>query len=134
MDGEFYVVAMDLLGLSLEDLFNVCHRTFSVHTTARLAVQILSRLEYMHGKAFIHRDVKPENFLLDYATGQEVNVIDFGLATAYRDGHTRQHIAYRSGIPLAGTARYARYTWSTEHVNMGLTLALLLVPMLGFPV
>eukprot|EP00041_Stephanoeca_diplocostata_P032056 m.1015774 g.1015774 ORF g.1015774 m.1015774 type:complete len:339 (+) comp24077_c0_seq36:244-1260(+) len=107
MDGEFYVVAMDLLGLSLEDLFNVCHRTFSVHTTARLAVQILSRLEYMHGKAFIHRDVKPENFLLDYATGQEVNVIDFGLATAYRDGHTRQHIAYRSGIPLAGTARYA---------------------------
>lgn len=35
MDGEFYVVVMDLLGLSLEDLFNVCHRTFSVSTTAR---------------------------------------------------------------------------------------------------
>ncbi|XP_036182841.1 casein kinase I-like [Myotis myotis] len=107
-EKDHNVLVMDLLGPSLEDLFNFCSRSFTMKTILMLADQMISRVEYVHTKNFIHRDIKPDNFLM--GIGRHCNklfLIDFGLAKKYRDNRTRQHIPYREDKNLTGTARYA---------------------------
>jgi serine/threonine protein kinase len=88
-------MVMDLHGPSLEDLFTKCGRRFSLKTVLQVADHLLERMETMHSRHLIHRDVKP------------VNGIDFGLSTRYRHPRTLQHIPYREGRSLTGTPRYA---------------------------
>lgn len=108
VEGSNNIMVIDLLGPSLEDLFNFCNRRFSLKTVLMLADQMLSRIEYIHSKSFIHRDVKPDNFLMGLGKrANQVNIIDFGLAKKYRDPRTFQHIPYCENKNLTGTARYA---------------------------
>lgn len=107
-EGDYNIMVIDLLGPSLEDLFTHCSRQFSLKTVLMLAEQMLSRLEYCHTKHFIHRDVKPDNFLMGLGRkANQVTIIDFGLAKRFRDPKTQQHIPYREGKNLTGTPRYA---------------------------
>jgi casein kinase 1 len=102
------VMVIDLLGKSLEDLFVACHHRFSVKTVLMLADQMISCVEYIHNKNFIHRDIKPDNFVMGIGdNANQVFVIDFGLSKKYRDPHTHLHIPYMDGKSLTGTARYA---------------------------
>jgi len=99
---------IDILGPSLEDLFNYCGKRFSLKTVLMLAEQMLSRLEFMHSRSYIHRDVKPDNFLIGVGSRKHiVHVIDFGLAKKYQDPRNGRHIPYIEGKNLTGTARYA---------------------------
>lgn len=57
-------MAMELMGPSLIDLFQFCGFKFSLKTTVMLAYQLVCRMEQMHDKNFVHRDIKPDNFLM----------------------------------------------------------------------
>eukprot|EP00658_Telonema_sp_P-2_P036414 TRINITY_DN26353_c0_g1_i1.p1 TRINITY_DN26353_c0_g1~~TRINITY_DN26353_c0_g1_i1.p1 ORF type:complete len:569 (+),score=148.11 TRINITY_DN26353_c0_g1_i1:282-1988(+) len=107
-EGEHNIMVMDLLGASLEDLFNLCSRKFSLKTVLAIADQMLVRIELLHSKSFVHRDIKPDNFLMGRGSKRNlVYMIDFGLAKMYRDLKTHKHIPYKGNKLLTGTARYA---------------------------
>ena len=107
-EGEYYVMVMNLLGPSLEDLFNLCSRKFSLKTVLMLADQMVERMAYIHSKHCLHRDIKPENFLMGLRSKENlVHMLDFGLAKKYRDARSHQHIPYKENRSLTGTARYS---------------------------
>ncbi|CCG84843.1 protein of unknown function [Taphrina deformans PYCC 5710] len=108
-EGLHNILVIDLLGPSLEDLFDLCGRRFTIKTVVMVARQMLSRVQTIHEKNLIYRDIKPDNFLIGRPNSKSANlvcVVDFGMAKQYRDPKTKQHIPYRERKSLSGTARY----------------------------
>ena len=107
-NNNFHVMVMDLLGPSLEDLFQSCHRKFDLKTVCLIAIQLIRRIEKVHEERIIHRDIKPDNFLIggSDATRDNIYIIDFGLAKCYMNS-AGEHIPRKEGKNLTGTARYA---------------------------
>jgi len=103
-EGSFNCLVMEFLGPSLEHRMQE-RGTFTVNTTALLAYQVLRRIEYLHSKGIVHRDIKPDNFVLGVGRKQHhLYLIDFGLSSRY---WKRRHVVLRDGLSLTGTARYA---------------------------
>ena len=99
---------MELLGQSLENLFQAQNKSFSIKTACMLGIQMIDRIEYIHSRKIIHRDIKPDNFVIGKGLKSHiVYVLDFGLSKKYWSSSHKCHIPFCRGKKLTGTARYA---------------------------
>ena len=102
-------MVLDLLGPSLDTLFRISGQKFSLETVSMVGVQLVSCLEKLHLNGYLHRDVKPHNFMVGLENKDQVYMIDFGLSKKYYEnkGGKGKHIANTPKKNLCGTARFA---------------------------
>uniref|UniRef100_A0A7C9D3G2 non-specific serine/threonine protein kinase n=1 Tax=Opuntia streptacantha TaxID=393608 RepID=A0A7C9D3G2_OPUST len=117
MQGDYYVMVMDMLGPSLWDVWNNSGHMMSIEMVACIAIEAISILEKIHARGYVHGDVKPENFLLGPpGTPEEKKLflVDLGLATKWQDA-TGSHVDYDQRPDVfRGTVRYA-----SVHAHLG---------------
>jgi serine/threonine protein kinase len=100
-------MVMDRLGCSLGHHYRISGKILSLKTVLHCAIQMMSRLEYLHQRSFVHRDIKPDNFVFGVGTNSNtLYLIDLGLARKYRNMTTLEPSPYEEGKGLIGTTRY----------------------------
>ena len=105
---KYHLLIETLLDKSLENLYSESHGNFNLKDVSMIGIQVLDRLEYIHNKNVIHRDIKPDNFVIGKNVDKKtIYIIDFGLAKKYRNPKTLEHIQFKMTKRLTGTARYA---------------------------
>ncbi|KAG1748029.1 kinase-like protein [Suillus occidentalis] len=110
IDRGSHILILDQVGANLQQLRRFCRGEFSLKTVAMLAVEMLDRIEFVHSRGVILRDIKPENFAMGIGEKSDmVYLFDFGLAELYVDPSTGTHILFREGRVGLGTPRYASY-------------------------
>lgn len=83
-EGQYNVMLMDLLGLSIEDIFVSNNKIMSLKSALMIGYQMLERIKYLHERQFIHRDIKPDNFLMGINNNSHLlYIVDFGLSKKY---------------------------------------------------
>lgn len=101
-----HICVMDYLGPSLDDLFEFCNNKFSIKTVLMIAIQVLNRIEYLHLNGYIHRDIKPDNFLIGTSKYKSrIYMIDLGLCKNFLPNGN--HIEYRTTTNFTGSLRYS---------------------------
>ena len=101
------IFIMDYLGPSLEDLFEFCDYSFSLKTILMIGLQIINRIESLHRVGYIHRDIKPDNFLIGtHSKKSRVYMIDLGLSKKFLDTK-KNHINIRYDTNFTGSFRYS---------------------------
>jgi serine/threonine protein kinase len=112
---DYNIMIMELLGTSLENLFQENDKEFPMAFICKLAIDIITIIEKFHSKGFIHRDIKPNNFLFNYGKKREqVYLMDFGLSKQFIHDGVHNDIKFERS--LIGTARYASMNihWGVE--------------------
>jgi len=113
---------MDLLGPSIGTIFNKSFKQFSEKTIILVIIQMvffiqIERIEFIHRKNLIHRDIKHENFLSGKGGNEGIlYIVDFGLARRFREFTTGNHIPYKTQKNLTGTAKYVSIN---THLGVG---------------
>ncbi|KHF98002.1 hypothetical protein F383_12939 [Gossypium arboreum] len=112
IQGDFYVLVMDMLGPSLWDVWNSLGQSMSPNMVACVAVEAISILEKLHLKGFVHGDVKPENFLLGRpgsADEKKLYLIDLGLGRTGSRRDDLESLAYTLLFLLKGRLPWQGY-------------------------
>jgi serine/threonine protein kinase len=105
---NYNILLMELLGYSLERIFQIMKKAFTMKMVCMLGIQMLERIEYIHSKKVIHRDIRPDNFCMGRNKNRHiVYLLDFGLSKKYWSSSRKCHIPFITGKKLTGTARYA---------------------------
>ena len=102
--GDDQYLVIDYLGQSLETRINQ-YKSFSLKTSLLIGVKMIERIQTLHEKYLLHRDVKPDNFL--FGLQKETNkifLIDFGISKRY--DHNGIHINENSIKNIIGTPNF----------------------------
>ena len=101
------ILIEELLDKSLNDIYIKTNRKCSLTEACLIAIQLIERLEWIHSKNIIYRDIKPENFLLGKKDPNIIYIIDFGLCKKYRSSKTGKHLLPKRTGRFNGTMKYA---------------------------
>jgi len=102
---DYNIMIMELLGPCLETIFDKCDRKFSLSTMFKLSLDMFYLIEQFHKRGFIHRDIKPGNFIFNYSKPfNKLYIMDFGLSKPYIING--EHIEPKYDRSLIGTVRY----------------------------
>lgn len=113
---QYYVMIMDILGPCLDSKFNELNKKFEMSTILKIGIDAIKLLQKIHASGFIHRDIKPNNFLMNFGNNNKQDtlfIMDFGLSKQYISGG--RHLENRTDRTLVGTVRYV-----SLNVHMGL--------------
>ena len=102
---RYNILIETLLGRSLYQIYNDCDKKFTIKDICMAGIQMLERLEYIHSKNYIHRDIKPHNFLVSTKNEGLIYIIDFGLAKKYRS-ERGNHVKFGLTKHITGTPRF----------------------------
>ena len=108
-----YVMIMDLLGPNIDALLSKTKRNCLMPSSvAYLAEKMLTLIEKFHSLGYVHRDLKPQNFVIEYCEHKyplypEVYLIDYGLAKSYVESDKKTHAPFIQNKSLKGTVRYS---------------------------
>lgn len=104
---KYNILIETLLNESLYNIFIKNDRYCSIVDICLIGIQMLDRLEWIHSKNIMYRDVKPENCLIGLKDPNIIYVVDFGLCKRYRSSKTGKHIPLRQTGKFSGTMEYA---------------------------
>ncbi|PCH40288.1 CK1/CK1 protein kinase [Wolfiporia cocos MD-104 SS10] len=93
-DGEYDWLAIDLLGPNLDSLFKESKKNvMDLRSVCCIAIQVINRLQFMHSRGVLHRDIQLGNCVIGRGTdAQTIYMIDFGFSKFYIDRNTGRHI------------------------------------------
>lgn len=101
---DFTYFVMELLDSSLQRIIKQCGGSLNIETVAKAGTQIVNRLEFIHNRGYIHRDIKPSQFLMGRKQ-KILYLVDYGLAKKYQI--FKNHVPFQTHCPRAGNATYA---------------------------
>lgn len=101
---KYHFLCIEMLGKSLEDVFNENNKIFSIKEVLSLGLKLITIIRFIHEAGFIHRDIKPSNFLMGL-NNSNLYIMDFGLAKKYISSKG-EHISLKEGRSMIGTVRY----------------------------
>lgn len=102
-DDQINYLVMNLLVCSLTKLTKM-YGSLQLKTVLILGIQLIQRLETLHNKCLLHRDIKPDNFLLD--TNNILYLIDFGLCKRYDYNGNHIEEKLQQGSTVIGTINF----------------------------
>ena len=102
---KYNILVQTLLGKSLYEIFNDYNKKFPIKDVCMIGIQLLERLEYIHSKNYIHRDIKPHNFLIGEKDEGLIYIIDFGLSKKYKSDRGK-HVKFTISKHITGTPRF----------------------------
>ena len=103
---NYNILIEELLGKSLMDLFIENNYKFSIKDICLISLQLIDRIESVHIKTLIHRDIKPDNFLIGLEEPNVIFLTNFGLATKYCSSKTGKHILPGFRGTFTGTLKF----------------------------
>jgi len=104
--GKYNILVQNLLGKSIYEIWLKKKKKFTLKDICMLGIQGLERLEYIHSKNYIHRDIKPGNFLVGNPDSSQIYLIDFGMAKKYRSSRTGKHVSFSKNYIIYGTPMF----------------------------